>query len=81
MNRRKAELYKIKDYYNYLKTFGYQLEDIDLMIKYCDQMVKNTNIPLKFVMDRQTDYEYYYSILNANFSGKVDNFKQWLKKS
>lgn len=80
MNRRKIEIIKLNEYYKYLKTFGNDLEDIEMVCKYCDNMIKNTSIPLKFVMDRETDAEYYYSMLNVKFPEKVMPFTQWCRK-
>ncbi len=80
MNRRKTEITKLNEYYKYLKSFGNDLEDIELICKYCDNMIKNSSIPLKFVMDRETDAEYYYSMLSVKFPDKVDTFSKWNRK-
>lgn len=81
MNRRKIELIKLSEYYTYLKSFGNDLEDIETVLKYCNNMIKNNSIPLKFVMDRETDAEYYYSILNAKFPHKVVTYVEWTKEN
>lgn len=80
MNRRKTQILKLVEYYQYLKGFGNNLEDIDLVIKYCDNMTKNNMIPLKFVNDRETDAEYYYCMLSPKFEDKVKTFGQWSRK-
>jgi hydroxymethylglutaryl-CoA reductase len=79
MNRRKQQIIKLKEYYSYLKSFEKNLEDIDIVTKYCENMILHNSIPLKFVIDREIDAEYYYTMVKNKFSN-VMCFSNWSRK-
>ena len=78
---RASEINQLRNYFLYIKEFNPQLDEIDLIITYCQNMIESRrqSIPLRFLNDRLTDADYFYSMVKPK-NLQILSYSQWRKK-